>query len=82
MAKKETNQVQAEQPQPQDAAPNLSLQDLVTVAQIIQITTQRGAFRAEELQNVGALYNKLVAFLESAGAIQRSPEGAQENENA
>ena len=82
MAKNETQQVQAEETQPQQTAPSLSLQDLITVAQIIQLTTQRGAFRAEELQNVGALYNKLVAFLESTGAVQRSPEGAQENENA
>lgn len=81
MAKKET-QVQAEETQPQQTAPSLSLQDLITVAQIIQITTQRGAFRAEELENVGALYNKLVAFLEASGAIQRSaPEGQQENQN-
>jgi hypothetical protein len=68
--------------QPQVA---LTLQDLVLVAQIIQITSQRGAFRAEELANVGALYNKLVAFLESTGAVQKpAPETAttQENQNA
>ena len=83
MAKKETQQVQAEETQPQQTAPSLSLQDLITVAQVIQITTQRGAFRAEELENVGALYNKLVAFLEASGAIQRpAPEGQQENTNA
>lgn len=61
------------------SAPSLTLQDLVTVAQVIQITSQRGAFRAEELANVGTLYNKLVAFLESSGAISRQPvEGAEE----
>ena len=39
------------------------------MAQVIQICTQRGAFRAEELEQVGGLYNKLVAFLQSTGAI-------------
>jgi hypothetical protein len=41
----------------------------VTVAQIIQLTTQRGAFKAEELADVGNLYNKLIAFLQSTGAL-------------
>jgi hypothetical protein len=45
----------------------------VLVAQIIQLTSQRGAFRAEELANVGNLYNKLVAFLQSSGALTPAP---------
>lgn len=61
----------------------LSLQDLITVAQLIQVTTQRGALRAEELAEVGLLYNKLVTFLEATGAITRNtpdtrPEGEEE----
>jgi len=56
---------------PQDSAPNIALQDLVLVAQIIQLTATRGGFRAEELETVGALYTKLVAFLEASGAVVR-----------
>lgn len=84
MAKKQTEQVQADvQPQqPQEQAPNLTLQDLILVAQVIQLTSQRGAFRAEELQNVGALYNKLIAFLESVGAITKPENATTENQNA
>lgn len=84
MAKKEVDQVQADS-QPQqttDQAPNLTLQDLVLVAQIIQLTSQRGAYRAEELANVGALYNKLIAFLDSVGAITKPENANTENENA
>ena len=77
MAKTEVNQAEAQAQQPTETAPSLTLQDLVLVAQIIQLTSQRGAYRAEELQNVGALYNKLIAFLESVGAISQ-PENAQE----
>jgi hypothetical protein len=73
MAKKETKSAEpvAEQSvQPaQQPAPSLTLQDLVLVAQIIQLTSSRGAFKAEELADVGGLYNKLVTFLQSTGAL-------------
>lgn len=59
----------AETAAPQQPAPSLTLQDLVLVAQIIQLTTQRGAFKAEELADVGGLYNKLITFLQSTGAL-------------
>ena len=71
MAKKETQS--AAPAVEQQAAPGLTLQDLVLVAQIIQLTSQRGAFKAEELEQVGGLYNKLVAFLQSTGAIAPAP---------
>lgn len=78
MANEET-QIQAESTASnQTAQPNLTLQDLILVAQIIQLSSQRGAFRAEELANVGGLYNKLIAFLQSAGAI--APASDQKTE--
>ena len=54
--------------------PSLTVEDLVLVAQIIQTNANRGAFRAEELEKVGNLYNKLISFLESVGAVTRAPE--------
>ena len=71
MAKKETQAAApvAEQQEAQQPAPSLTLQDLVLVAQIIQLTSQRGAFKAEELESVGGLYNKLITFLQSTGAL-------------
>ena len=56
MAKKEPQRIQVNVPAAEPAqqpAPSLTLQDLVLVAQIIQLTTQRGAFKAEELADVG-----------------------------
>ena len=85
MAKKETQQAQVEaQPaQQEQQAPSLTLQDLIQVAQIIQTTSQRGAYRAEEMEPVGALYNKLIAFLQSTGAIGKPQEApAEETKNA
>ena len=80
MAKKEKQveaPVQAEADQ--QAAPSLTLQDLVLVAQIIQLTSTRGTFRAEELESVGGLYNKLIAFLQSTGAL--APAQTEEKKN-
>ena len=73
MAKKDQQttapEAPAQAPQQQPTTTTITLQDLVTVAQIIQLSTQRGAFRAEELADVGGLYNKLIAFLQSSGAL-------------
>jgi len=81
MAKQQEN-VQAETSAPeQTAAPSLTLQDLITVAQIIQISSQRGTFRAEELADVGTLYNKLIAFLQSVGALQPANAPTEETKN-
>ena len=43
--------------------PGLAIQDLRVAADIINICTQRGAFRANELSSVGLLYDRLTAFL-------------------
>jgi len=56
----------------------MNLQDLITVAQLIQLGSQRGAWRAEELTTVGNLYNKLIAFLKSVGAISEPQANAEE----
>tara|TARA_R110000868_G_scaffold24741_4_gene97250 strand:+ start:216 stop:563 length:348 start_codon:yes stop_codon:yes gene_type:complete len=65
---------QATQPlSPPGEAVALTLTDLVLVAQIINLTSQRGAFQADELAQVGGLYNKLINFLQSVGAITPTP---------
>lgn len=55
---------------PAVAPANLSIQDLLLVVQTLQIVTQRGAFRAEEMSNIGGLYDRLIAFLTASGAIK------------
>ena len=78
MAKKQTQAEVATSAAEAQSAPSLTLQDLVLVAQIIQLTSQRGAFKAEELADVGNLYNKLVVFLQSTGAINPAPAPTEE----
>lgn len=82
-AKKETKTTEAPQAEPaqQQQAESLNLQDLVFVAQVFQLSSQRGAFRAEELEQVGSFYNKLIKFLQASGAIQ-TPEQSEEKQNA
>lgn len=66
--------VATEATQPQAAAQSgaeLTVQDLQAIKQIIDVSTQRGAFKAGELMTVGQVYNKLEAFL-SAVAQQQS----------
>ena len=85
MAKKEKQQAEPVQeataPAAQQEQPSLNLQDLILVAQIIQICSSRGAFKADEMANVGNLYTKLVAFLQSTGALTPAAEATQPEEN-
>ena len=66
--------------QEQPKAPSLGVQDLVTIAQIIQIATQRGAWKPEELSTVGLTYDKLIAFLDAAGAVAKPDDTATSEE--
>ncbi len=45
--------------------PDLNVSDLVAIKSIIEVATQRGAFKAAELEAVGKTFNKLNTFLES-----------------
>ena len=49
---------------------SISLVDLSSLAQIIDLASSRGAFRGAELEPVGALFNKLTAFLSSVKQAQ------------
>jgi len=54
---------------PQEAAspasPDLNISDLVALKSIVEVASQRGAFKAAELEAVGKTFNKLNTFLES-----------------
>lgn len=62
-----------------EAAPTgaqLSLQDISTMVQIIDLCSKRGGFEGTELEAVGGLRSRIVAFLEEASKGQETPEGA------
>jgi hypothetical protein len=52
------------QPQKPEGA-DLNIQDLVGLKSVIDVATQRGAFKAAELEAVGKLYNRLNTFIDS-----------------
>ena len=47
----------------QQVPESIGLNDLQLLAQIVDLATQRGAFRGNELSQVGGVYDKLSNFL-------------------
>ena len=44
---------------------NLTVNDLIVLKNVIEVCSQRGAFKADEFETVGGVYKKLVTFLSS-----------------
>jgi hypothetical protein len=56
----------------------ITIQDLVLAANIIDLATQRGAFKAAEAGQVGACFNKLVAFVKANAPAEDEAAPAEE----
>ena len=50
---------------------DLTVQDLSMIKNIIDVASTRGAFKANEMEQVGTTYNKLEAFL---GAVEQQSQ--------
>lgn len=62
------------QPTAEGQAPaELTINDLNAIKTIIDVASTRGAFRANEMESVGKVFNKLNSFLESV--TPKQPEG-------
>ena len=59
------------------APESISLADLQVLHQIVDVASQRGAFRGGELTQVGRVYDKLSAFLAHVEAVRAEEEGAE-----
>ena len=72
----------AETPEaPKDQEGNLTIADLQTISNIIDIAMTRGAFRANEAKTVGESYEKINAFLQTVqqtAADQQAQQQAQQ----
>ncbi len=66
----EVKQPEAAQAAPEaaQASTDLNISDLVALKNIVEVASQRGAFKAAELEAVGKTFNKLNTFLESVSA--------------
>lgn len=54
----------------QPAVAELSVQDLQALKAIIDVASQRGSFKPNEMMTVGQVYTKLETFLESVAQQQ------------
>ena len=63
----------AAMPAAEEAAPQLTLGDIATLVQIIDLCSKRGGFEGSELEAVGSLRTRVVTFLEA----NQPKDGAQ-----
>ena len=81
MAKKKAEEAVVEEQVQQTDAPedtSISLNDLQVLSNIVDLATQRGAFRGNELSQVGQVFDKLSTFLAQVAAAQAEQTGAEE----
>jgi len=53
---------------------NITITDLVSIRNVINMAAERGAFKAEEMLEVGTVYTKLSNFLEAVIAQAQEQE--------
>ena len=61
--------------------PDINLNDIRNILSVIDACASRGAFKGEEMQSVGALRNKVAAFVEANMPQEEEPadeESAEE----
>ena len=74
----EDNTTPAEGPTEAPQAPSLGVNDLKVMANIIEVVSNRGAIRANEMAAVGNVYNILMNFLIANGAVKPAEEQTAE----
>ena len=66
-----------EMPEVKPENTTLGVADLQNAAHVIDIAVQRGAFRAGEVAQVGAVFNRLTAFISQVQEQQKPAEEAK-----
>tara|TARA_Y100000022_G_C13200437_1_gene352455 strand:+ start:498 stop:779 length:282 start_codon:yes stop_codon:yes gene_type:complete len=69
---------QATAPQGDQKPIELTVQDLGVLRSIIDVASQRGAFRANEMEAVGKTFNKLDSFLQTVQKAEEETKKANE----
>lgn len=76
-----TSSAEVTRPEGQPSLPTINVGDLGAAAQYIDVAFRRGAFQASEAAEVGALYNKLAAFVTAYNTEVEAAKKAQETGN-
>lgn len=71
----DTKQAAQTEEQASTSNPELTVQDLGTLKQVIDVASTRGAFKPNEMLTVGQVYTKLETFLNAVTAQQQQAEG-------
>lgn len=71
----ETQNAAEVQTEDQGAGPELTIQDLMSLKTIIDVASQRGSFKPNEMAAVGNTYTKLETFLNAIAAQQQQAQG-------
>jgi len=61
---------------------NITVTDLIALRNIINLAAERGAFKAEEMLNVGTVYTKLSNFLEAVMEQAQAQEQSADTEQS
>lgn len=64
--------------QPAGAPVELTVQDLGVLRSIIDVASQRGAFKANEMEAVGKTFNKLDTFLQTVAKAEEEAKAKNE----
>mgnify|MGYP000087033568 CR=1 FL=1 len=72
-----TTQTEAPAEAPTTAPVDLTVQDLSVLRSIIDVASQRGAFKANEMEAVGKTFNKLDAFLATVQKAEEETKAAE-----
>jgi hypothetical protein len=67
------NTVNQETPSTDANSADLTINDLAAVKSIIDVASQRGAFKPNEMVAVGTVYSKIESFLNAAQAAAKAP---------
>ena len=60
-------------------APQLNINDLVSIVKIIDACSERGAFRGNEMASVGAVRERIAAFAEANQPVEDPQENDDED---
>jgi hypothetical protein len=73
-----TEQATTESATTSAAANTFGLQDLVFTMSVYEICAQRGAFKADEMTQIGAVFDRLKTFLTANGVLDSTTPTASE----
>lgn len=60
-------------------APQLNINDLVSIVKIIDACSERGAFKGNEMASVGAVRERIAAFAEANQPVEEPQENNNED---